>query len=539
MLSPNYLKNCTEDIVRLYQGLEDDIIRDIVRRIVNTDFKMTQSAVYQAEMLQEAGMLGDEMIKRVAAITKKSDREIKKLFEEAGMQSMAYDDRVYKEAGLEPVPVNQSPEMLQILSAGVRKTNADLNNLTKTTALTAQTAYIQACNTAYMQVSSGAFDYNSAVINAVAQAAKVGAWVVYPSGARSRVDVAVRRSTLTGVNQTVGTLQEMRMDEMGCSLVETTAHVGARPEHTYWQGKIFSYKGRNKKYPDFVASTGYGSVGGLMGANCRHGYSPFFEGISRPNYTDAQLKEMAAHTVQYNGKTYTDYEASQMQRKLERDIRGIKRNLAAWDQAQKNGLDVSAQFEAESVKLKEKETALQDFLKQTLLAEDKARVQVQGFGRSQAKKAAAANKKAVDKADREQYDRYLKVLGKENLPKTFDKFKDLKYNNISEYNRLKDLYRYENKPYLQEQLAYITPNGEKNFIPNGTVISSTKTIAGAGSKTELRVEKRLVEMYGGSIGEWKKRVGKVESSKYIFDVHWYELNGKQYRMKLKSRSDKK
>jgi len=51
-------------------------------------------------------------------------------------------------------------------------------------------------------------------------------------------------------------------------------------------------------------------------------------------------------------------------------------------------------------------------------------------------------------------------------------------------------------------------------------------------------------MYGGKPEDWKKKVGKIESDKYIFDIHWYELNGyelngKQYEMKLKNRGDKK
>lgn len=154
-------------------------------------------------------------------------------------------------------------------------------------------------------------------------------------------------------------------------------------------------------------------------------------------------------------------------------------------------------------------------------------------------KATAEVKKYKNKyADRDQYARYLETLGK-TAPKSFDKFQDLKYNNREKYKELQQLYRYANKPYLQKQLAYVTPKGEKNFIPDKAIISSARTIAGAGSKTELRIEKRLVELYGGNIGEWKKRVGKVESSKYIFDVHWYELNDKQYDMKLSHRSEKK
>ena len=141
-------------------------------------------------------------------------------------------------------------------------------------------------------------------------------------------------------------------------------------------------------------------------------------------------------------------------------------------------------------------------------------------------------------SDREQYERYKSVLGAENIPKTFDKFVELKYNDSAKYSELKRLYS-ENHNYLQEQLAYLLPSGEKNFIPDKTIISTVKTIAGAGSKTELKVESALIKNYGGSEGNWKKRVGKIESSKYIFDVHWYELNGKQYRMKLKNRSYKK
>lgn len=140
-----------------------------------------------------------------------------------------------------------------------------------------------------------------------------------------------------------------------------------------------------------------------------------------------------------------------------------------------------------------------------------------------------------ESADLKQYEEYKKVLGN-NAPKTFNEFQNIKYDDSERYVEIKKLYK-GNKTYLQAQLPYIY-NGEKLFIPNNTVIQSGKTIAGAGSKTELRVEEKLVSLYGSKTGEWKKRVGKVESDKYIFDVHWYELNGKQYDMKLKHRIDK-
>lgn len=133
--------------------------------------------------------------------------------------------------------------------------------------------------------------------------------------------------------------------------------------------------------------------------------------------------------------------------------------------------------------------------------------------------------------DKQQYDNYRKVLGKD-APKSFDKFQELKYNNSDEWKELKE--KYGNPEHLQVQLSYVY-NGEKNFIPGNTILEASKTIAGLGVDKTIRVEPALIERYGGAFGQWKKRAGKVQSDKYIFDVHWYELDGKQYEMKLKTR----
>lgn len=140
--------------------------------------------------------------------------------------------------------------------------------------------------------------------------------------------------------------------------------------------------------------------------------------------------------------------------------------------------------------------------------------------------------------DKLQFAEYKKRLGTKAVGRSFDKFQDMKYNDKNRYSELKKWFRYEGNPYLQSRLDYVY-NGEKNFIPDKSIISSVKTIAGAGSKTELRIEQKLVNDFGGSLGEWSKRVGKIESAKYMFDIHWYELNGKQYDMKIKHRGDKK
>lgn len=137
-------------------------------------------------------------------------------------------------------------------------------------------------------------------------------------------------------------------------------------------------------------------------------------------------------------------------------------------------------------------------------------------------------------ADMKQHKEYRAVLGRE-VPKDFAKFREMKYNGSGKWNKLQSLYR--NRFSLQERLDY-EMNGEKLFIPTNSKLESVRTIAGSGSKTPLRVAENLAKQYGGDPAEWKKKVGKIESDKYIFDVHWYELYGKQYRAKVKERRDK-
>jgi hypothetical protein len=289
---------------------------------------------------------------------------------------MRFDDSIYQAAGLNPLPLNLSPAMAQVLAAGLRKTNGLIRNLTMTTAINAQHSFIQAADLAYMQVASGAMSYDQAIRAAVQDVAEKGLSIInYASGRKEQLDVAMRRMVLTGVSQTTGNLQMARADDMGVDLVQTSAHIGARPAHQAWQGKIFSRSGTSKQYPDFVLSTGYGTGAGLMGWNCRHSFYPFFEGISENAYSQAELDSYADKTVTYNGKEIPIYDATQMQRGIERKIRLWKRKEGALDAG---GFD----NEAETAKMKEWQSRMRDFIKQTGLQRQNVREQVVGVGRA-------------------------------------------------------------------------------------------------------------------------------------------------------------
>ena len=193
------------------------------------------------------------------------------------------------------------------------------------------------------------------------------------------LESAVRMNIITGVNQTCGKLQELRADELGWDLMELTAHSGARPEHASWQGKIVSRSGQ-KGYLS-LDDIGYGTVTGFKGVNCRHDWYPYSKGSAR-TYTQEQLNEWKNEKVTYNGKEYSKYDATQIQRKMERQIRQDKKELAGLQgiitSAKDNKLitDTKTEFGRRSLIYRTHQNELDGFIQQTSLKKDNTRLYI-------------------------------------------------------------------------------------------------------------------------------------------------------------------
>ena len=357
MLTPEYLEDLPEEILRLFYDVEQKILADMARRVSTYDFWIP-AAEYQRQKLREAGVLQEDILKALSVLTGKSEKELKRLMQEAGTKALKSDTAVYEAAGMTVPKISDSEPLRAILNAGYKATAQTMRNICKTTAHTATMQFENALDLAWLKVQSGAFDTDSAVCAAIKELSERGIQSIrYPSGRTDSIEVAVRRAVVTGVNQTAGQLQEELADELGCDLVEVSAHAGARPEHAKWQGKIYSRSGNDPKYPDFKKSTGYGTGAGLCGWNCRHTFGPYIEG-SPPVWSEEQLAELDAPKYEYGGRKLTEYEASQQQRYNERQIRRWKRDEAAMQAA---GLDSS---EA-AAKVKEWQGRQQEFLSRT------------------------------------------------------------------------------------------------------------------------------------------------------------------------------
>ena len=390
-LTPEQLKNIPENIVKLYRDLEEFIIDDIARRISKAG-EVTATAKWQLERAKDLSM--DNIEKEIERVLGLANEELENTFKQSALTSVQAESKIYKEAINKEIKIKGNTLLEKLLEAAIKQTKGELKNISQSLGF-AQIIngkivykdiakfYQESVDLALMQVNSGVLNSNEAIKQAVKKLADSGLRTIdYENGWSNRVDVAVRRAVVTGSNQMCHKMTELTMKELECEFVETTAHAGARPDHQEWQGQVFCYKGKSDKYPDFVEKTRYGYGDGLGGYNCRHSFYPFFPGISKRAYSEEHLNNIDPEPFEYDGKTYTYYEALQRQRKLETSIRQKKRELITY-----NAAGLKDDFNNSSILLNRLKSEYKSFSNAGDLTVRNDLMQVYKYGQSIAQKA--------------------------------------------------------------------------------------------------------------------------------------------------------
>ena len=347
--SPEILDAMPERMAELFRSLEITLLEEIAKRLKAAG-KLNEVTVSDIRALRSHGIRLNEVTEAIRAVTGKSKKEIKELFDDVVARNKAYYSELVSIAEI------TAPEVLvdaATIDAIGRQAEEEVRNITRSMGflvdngrrmLPPAEAYQWALDSAVVQIESSGISYGEAIGNATRELADSGLQVVsYESGARAHVDVAVRRAVMTGVNQLNRKYDEQGMEFLETDLVEVSAHAGARDKgegfenHKSWQGKVYRWKRYTREfpeassgnYPDFESECGYGDVQGILGANCRHKWSPFVEGVMERTYTDVQLENIDKPPFEYEGRKYTTYEATQVQRQIENSIRHWKRRAAA------------------------------------------------------------------------------------------------------------------------------------------------------------------------------------------------------------------
>lgn len=245
MLDPNYLLHVSEGAEEIAEKLHGDIVNRIINRIMlrigrGEDYLLTATDKWNIQNLQQAGYLLEDIQKEIAKATKLQQAEIAEAMEDAGVKALDYDDKIYQSVGLSPTPLTQSPELIRLMQRNYEATMGEWNNFTRTMADEAQRLFINQLDMAYTLVSTGALSYTQSVKEVLNNIVTDGVVVTYPSGHSDTIETATLRAVRTGVSQMTAQIQLARAKEVGVNLCIVSSHLGARPSHAEWQGKVYS-----------------------------------------------------------------------------------------------------------------------------------------------------------------------------------------------------------------------------------------------------------------------------------------------------------
>ena len=388
--TPALLDALPEELAELFRGLEDTLLDEICSRLALKD-QLNEVTVQAIRALRSHGIDLEDIEKAIRKTTGISEKKLKELLDDVVERNQRY----YTDL-IDLAHVTQPETLVSVEDtwAIYEQTKQTMRNLTRSmgflvdagrTMLPPAKAYQWALDNATMQIQSGAISYNQAIKSSVQQLAGGLKVVNYESGHVDHIDVAVRRAVMTGVNQICDQYTNQSAEYLETRYFEVSAHSGARDKpgtspwsgHKDWQGKVY-YQSESGEpdplglYDDLVETTGYGYVDGLTGANCRHHKYPYVPGVSERTYTDEQLEHIDDGLgCTFDGKTYTAYEATQMQRRIERQIRAQKKLRNAYKEA-----GLSEDVTAANIKLRRLNAEYSRFSKAAGLPEQPERTKV-------------------------------------------------------------------------------------------------------------------------------------------------------------------
>lgn len=332
--TPELLDALPEELAELFRALEITLLEEICSRLKAAD-ELNEVTVQDIRALRSHGIDLKKIRKEIQKTADIGEEKLNKLLDDVVERNQRYYN------GLIDLTHITQPETLVSIEdtwAIYEQTKQTMRNLTRSmgflvdagrTMLPPAKAYQWALDNATMQIQSGAISYNQAIKSAVRQLAQSGLKVVdYESGHRDQIDVAARRAVMTAVNQICAKYTEQSAKWLETPYFEVSAHAGARDKpgqspwssHKAWQGRVYSVRSGDI-YQNIYEVCGLGAVDGLEGANCRHKRSVWVEGVSERTYTDEQLERIDDGLgCTFEGKPYTAYEATQMQRRVERQI---------------------------------------------------------------------------------------------------------------------------------------------------------------------------------------------------------------------------
>lgn len=348
MLNDEVIEQLTEEIVRRIERVNTFTLKKIGEVLAEIG-DVPPARAYDLAMILKYGGDYDKIVKELAKITNLNEKEILAIFEKVAKKNLAFAQQFYEYRGMNYIPYEKNTALQEQVRAIAKITQDTYRNLSNTLGFVktkngkkvftplAQ-AYQEVIDDTATALIQGKESFNSALTKAVRELSASGIKTIeWESGYHRRLDSSVRMNLRGALRDFSMTLQQQFGEEFGADGVEISVHENPAPDHEEVQGRQFSNeefeKFQNnqdsKDYKGKLFTADYHghdrrSIGQL---NCYHYIFNVVLGVSKPLYTDKQLKEINDKNnkgFEMDGKHYTNYQGLQMQRKLETAIRKQK-----------------------------------------------------------------------------------------------------------------------------------------------------------------------------------------------------------------------
>jgi len=303
-------------------------------------------------LLGEADREADELYLEILRELGRSTATAEEIYTQAAKMAYESTNKYFLAKGMKQLPIEYQRAIVNFVTAMATNTRNTFTNLSNTSAIgfrvmdlngnvTYQgfkTHYHDLVDRAISEVATGQKSYSSAFRHSLRETADSGIRTLdYASGYSRRLDSAMRQNVLDGVKDIAHEVARQTGEQFGADGVEIDAHNYCALDHLPYQGKQF----KKAEFDDIQNSLKrqFGQY------NCRHTYYPILLGTSAPAYTEDERQAMinqSTEKIEYEGKEYTRYEATQIQRKIETSVRQSKDRAVIF---KASGDDVSRRVE--------------------------------------------------------------------------------------------------------------------------------------------------------------------------------------------------
>lgn len=349
----------------LSQEVEEKLANILVERIEQTNTNilkkigeaikqistLTPSQAYQIQQILKYGGTYEEIAKELARVSGKNVQDIYKIFEQVAKDNKEFAKQFYKYRNIDYIPYSKDIALQNQVNSIARLTADTYLNIANTRGIgflfrnkdgqmyfkDIQQAYYEIIDRGILAISQGKETYQQEMRRIIKDVGGNGV-VIYESGRTRRLDSAVRMNLLDGIRQVSNETAQRFAEEYNADGIEISVHTNPAPDHADVQGRQFSNE-EYKKLSDGEIAKDYKGVSRQLGHskngsyrhiseyNCYHKIFPIVLGVSKPEYTDKQLKEIQEKNekgFEFEGKHYSNYEGTQLQRKIETAIRKQK-----------------------------------------------------------------------------------------------------------------------------------------------------------------------------------------------------------------------